>query len=153
MVQRAQDRIEQRVQFLDDVLGKETQHQKAVLLQQAILAPVAPVCDRVRQVTKRGRELFTKRGRGAFVLGLLFAALSGTASAQTCRVLDPELQGSYKGGCNAGLAEGYGEARGSAEYRGGFSAGRKHGNGIKIWPRETATRANSPKTAASLERR
>jgi hypothetical protein len=55
------------------------------------------------------------------------------ANAQ-CRVLDPELQGSYSGGCANGLAEGEGVARGAAEYRGGFRQGRKHGQGVKSWP-------------------
>jgi hypothetical protein len=53
--------------------------------------------------------------------------------AQACRVLDPELQGVYVGGCANGLAEGTGHARGSAEYRGEFRAGRKHGRGTKTW--------------------
>ncbi len=54
--------------------------------------------------------------------------------ADSCRVLDPELTGSYQGGCKDGLAQGYGEAKGSAEYRGEFHAGRKQGRGVKIWP-------------------
>ena len=65
---------------------------------------------------------------------VLWLACAGTALAQTCKVLDPELQGSYSGGCKDGLAEGYGEAKGTAEYRGGFQAGRKHGRGTKVWP-------------------
>lgn len=65
---------------------------------------------------------------------LLLLALCGTAAAQTCRVLDPELQQSYQGDCRQGLAEGQGEARGTAEYRGEFRAGRKHGRGVKTWP-------------------
>lgn len=57
------------------------------------------------------------------------------AGAQTaCRVLDPELAGTYRGGCKGGLAEGDGEAKGTAEYRGGFHAGRKQGKGVKTWP-------------------
>ena len=52
----------------------------------------------------------------------------------TCRVLDPELQGHYRGGCANGLAEGEGEARGVAHYKGAFKAGRKHGKGAKTWP-------------------
>ena len=57
------------------------------------------------------------------------------ASAETvCRVLDPELVGTYQGGCKDGLAEGDGEAKGAAEYRGGFHAGRKQGKGVKTWP-------------------
>lgn len=51
-----------------------------------------------------------------------------------CKVLDPELQGRYSGGCRDGLAEGYGEASGVAQYRGEFKAGRKHGKGVKTWP-------------------
>jgi hypothetical protein len=54
--------------------------------------------------------------------------------AQTCRVLDPELQKSYSGPCVNGLAEGEGVATGTAEYRGGFKEGRKHGRGVKTWP-------------------
>jgi hypothetical protein len=67
---------------------------------------------------------------------LLFFALlliSFSVGAQTCRVLDPELQGSYAGGCVNGLADGEGTARGTAEYRGGFRQGMKHGKGVKTW--------------------
>jgi len=53
---------------------------------------------------------------------------------QACRVLDPELQGSYAGPCVDGLAQGLGEAKGTAEYRGELVAGRKHGKGVKTWP-------------------
>ncbi len=70
--------------------------------------------------------------RACVALLMLFPLM---ASGQTeCRVLDPELAGTYQGGCKDGLAEGYGEARGAAEYRGGFGAGRKHGKGVKVWP-------------------
>ena len=65
-----------------------------------------------------------------FVL-LLFPLVS---EARTCRVLDPELQRTYAGPCVGGLAEGEGFAAGTAEYRGGFRAGRKHGKGVKRWP-------------------
>ena len=59
------------------------------------------------------------------------AAAAGQAQ---CRVLDPELQGRYSGGCKDGLAEGQGEASGAAQYKGEFKAGRKHGKGVKTWP-------------------
>lgn len=59
--------------------------------------------------------------------------LSASGEA-ACLVLDPELAGSHQGGCKDGLAEGYGQARGTAEYRGDFHAGRKHGKGVKTWP-------------------
>jgi hypothetical protein len=64
----------------------------------------------------------------------ILLALSFSVQAQTCRVLDPELQKSYSGPCVNGLAEGEGVAAGTAEYRGGFRAGRKHGKGVKTWP-------------------
>jgi hypothetical protein len=68
-------------------------------------------------------------------LVLCILALSPVAAlAQTCKVLDPELQGSYTGPCKDGLAEGSGHARGAAEYRGEFRAGKKHGQGVKTWP-------------------
>lgn len=47
---------------------------------------------------------------------------------------DPELQGTYAGACKDGWAEGTGEARGAAHYRGEFRAGRMHGKGVKTWP-------------------
>lgn len=51
-----------------------------------------------------------------------------------CAVLDPELKGSYAGDCRDGVADGYGEAIGTARYKGEFKAGRKHGKGVKTWP-------------------
>ena len=66
----------------------------------------------------------------AAVILLPLAAMART----DCRVLDPELAGIYSGGCRDGLAEGYGDAKGRAEYRGMFHLGRKHGKGVKIWP-------------------
>ena len=72
--------------------------------------------------------------KALFALLLLIAAAMPAWAEDGCRVLDPELVGTYKGGCKDGLAEGYGEAKGSAEYRGEFHAGRKNGRGIKIWP-------------------
>lgn len=72
----------------------------------------------------------------ALVVGLPALALFPLAAGaqNSCRVLDPELVGIYQGGCKDGLAEGYGEAKGIAEYKGGFHAGRKQGKGIKTWP-------------------
>jgi hypothetical protein len=74
-----------------------------------------------------------------FLLALGLAALTfalpaaGQAPTQ-CKVLDPELQGSYSGGCKDGLAEGHGKASGIARYEGEFRAGRKQGKGVKTWP-------------------
>ena len=66
------------------------------------------------------------------LLFFLIAILPISAFGQ-CRVLDPELQGSYTGGCANGLAEGEGMASGSAQYSGGFQQGKKHGKGAKTW--------------------
>jgi hypothetical protein len=69
----------------------------------------------------------------AIVVPLLGGA--GFARAQPgCLVLDPELKGSYTGGCTGGKAEGQGTAKGSATYAGEFHEGKKHGRGVKTWP-------------------
>ena len=75
------------------------------------------------------------RGGNRALTPILLAAilLAGSVHAQECRVLDPELQASYAGPCVNGLAEGYGSAAGTAEYRGELKAGRKHGKGVKTW--------------------
>jgi hypothetical protein len=88
----------------------------------------------------QGRILFGGKNSAltpffAWGLGLIFSLLSSlSAFAQECKVLDPELQGSYAGPCRDGLAEGVGHAQGTAEYRGSFRAGMKHGHGVKSWP-------------------
>lgn len=64
----------------------------------------------------------------------LAALLASPALAQECKVVDPELQEAYAGPCVGGLAQGEGFAQGTAQYRGGFKAGRKHGYGVKRWP-------------------
>jgi hypothetical protein len=85
--------------------------------------------------------IFSKGSGGAarilaLLLGCAAAAYSlcGVGAQATCRVLDPELAGYYQGGCKDGLAEGYGVAKGTAEYQGYFHAGRKQGKGVKTWP-------------------
>jgi len=52
-----------------------------------------------------------------------------------CQVADPELQGSYEGGCVDGKAEGQSTAKGIAAYTGEFHLGKKHGKGVKTWVR------------------
>jgi hypothetical protein len=67
--------------------------------------------------------------------GACVAFAVSVANAQApCRVLDPTLAGTYQGGCKDGLAEGAGEAKGTAFYRGEFRAGRKHGTGTYVSP-------------------
>ena len=48
--QSPQDRIEHSVELLADVLREEPQDEVAVLLKQLVLAAVAPIGDRIRQV-------------------------------------------------------------------------------------------------------
>lgn len=64
------------------------------------------------------------------------AAAAVPADVPLCRVLDPDLQLGYQGGCESGLAQGQGTARGAqgAWYRGGFQAGMKSGQGAKVYP-------------------
>ncbi len=72
--------------------------------------------------------------RGLVAMALATASLAFGQEIMPCKVNDPELQGSYSGGCNDGWADGVGEATGIATYKGGFKAGRKHGRGVKQWP-------------------
>lgn len=82
------------------------------------------------------------RAAHGYVLGyrwrlgaLLMGALWGfSAWAQPCKVLDPELNARYVGGCRNGLANGKGQAYGTSTYVGGFKEGMKDGYGVKIWP-------------------
>ena len=55
------------------------------------------------------------------------------ALAEPCQVRDPELKGSYEGGCSKGMANGWGIAKGEAEYEGEFRDGYKEGQGTKTW--------------------
>jgi hypothetical protein len=74
--------------------------------------------------------------RTLVVISLALGGLPVSAWAQSgCTVLDPELQGSYEGGCVDGKAEGRGTAKGSSTYAGEFHQGRKHGRGVKTWAR------------------
>jgi len=69
--------------------------------------------------------------KSALLILLLFFPLA--IFAAECKVVDPELQGFYEGGCKNGLAHGVGQARGTAQYEGEFRKGLKHGKGVKTW--------------------
>src|SRR5487761_2731539 len=91
--------------------------------------------DADRAMAKRSPVFY--RRLSASICGCIAFLLMASALAQThasCKVLDPELQGTYVGGCKNGLADGYGEASGTAHYEGQFKAGRKDGKGVKTWP-------------------
>jgi hypothetical protein len=70
---------------------------------------------------------------GGVLLLCLLPLGSAALAAEACRVIDPELQRQYAGPCVEGLAQGNGVAVGAARYSGDFVAGRKHGNGLKVW--------------------
>jgi hypothetical protein len=67
------------------------------------------------------------------LVGLSSALPLRAQQASPCKVLDPELQAEYQGGCRWGLAHGKGRAAGSAIYEGEFRKGMKHGKGVKTW--------------------
>jgi len=69
----------------------------------------------------------------AATFGSILWAAQPALADEDCRVLDPELQGPYRGPCVNGLAQGKGVASGAATYEGEFQAGRKHGHGVKRW--------------------
>lgn len=55
------------------------------------------------------------------------------AFAQDCAVDDPELKGTYTGGCKKGKANGEGTAVGVNTYEGQFKSGLPHGRGTYTW--------------------
>jgi len=57
----------------------------------------------------------------------------GAVSPGACKVRDPDLAGSYRGGCKDGWAEGSGQARGKDSYVGEFTAGYPNGTGSYRW--------------------
>jgi hypothetical protein len=67
----------------------------------------------------------------AFSIILLFSnsQLIYSQDQSDCKVLKTELIGKYQGGCNNGLAEGYGVARGQETYIGAFRKGLPEGKG------------------------
>jgi len=69
----------------------------------------------------------------AALLGLCCVLPLRAQETTPCKVLDPELQAQYRGGCRSGLAHGTGAAAGSATYEGEFRNGMKHGAGVKTW--------------------
>lgn len=66
---------------------------------------------------------------------LIAAGLAGfTVNAQElCKVLLPQISGSYEGGCKKGLAHGQGKAKGTDHYEGQFRAGYPDGKGTYVW--------------------
>jgi hypothetical protein len=70
--------------------------------------------------------------RFSLILVYLFSALS-LFSQEKCKVLKPELNGTYEGKCKNGLANGKGTAVGTDRYEGQFSRGLPDGEGKYTW--------------------
>ena len=65
---------------------------------------------------------------------LIFIISISSFNAQTqCKVLKPEISGSYVGECKKGLADGLGEATGTDFYKGEFVKGWPEGKGTYLW--------------------
>lgn len=73
------------------------------------------------------------------IAALMAGMISTTAAAahdrlNACKVVDPELQGTFVGECDGwGVANGYASVQGTASYVGQFKDGKKHGYGVKTW--------------------
>ncbi len=69
-----------------------------------------------------------------YLLGIIFILQSSLLFAQgDCKVLVPDLQGTYIGKCKKGLAQGKGKAVGKDSYEGSFRKGYPHGEGVYKW--------------------
>ena len=60
---------------------------------------------------------------------MLIFCIEAIAQEGYCRVLLPEISGTYSGGCRKGLAHGQGVAQGIDSYKGQFSKGLPNGQG------------------------
>lgn len=68
-----------------------------------------------------------------FIFSFLILISASAFSQSECKVLLPELSGSYTGKCKNGLANGKGEAIGKDSYVGKFKNGLPHGKGKYTW--------------------
>jgi len=70
----------------------------------------------------------------SFLFSLFFVAGSlSLFSQESCKVLKPEIAGTYEGKCKNGLAHGKGTASGADSYTGQFSKGLPNGTGKYTW--------------------
>lgn len=71
--------------------------------------------------------------KNLLVLIMLLSGISLFAQNSECKVLKPEIAGTYQGGCKKGLAQGKGVAQGVDRFEGQFSKGLPDGNGTYKW--------------------
>jgi hypothetical protein len=71
--------------------------------------------------------------KGVILFSALFYFFQITGQPGDCKVLIPEISGTYVGDCKNGLAHGKGTATGTDRYEGQFSKGLPHGTGTYTW--------------------
>jgi hypothetical protein len=71
--------------------------------------------------------------KGVIFLTALFSYLQLAAQNSDCKVLIPEISGTYVGDCKSGLAHGKGTATGKDRYEGQFNKGLPNGRGTYTW--------------------
>jgi len=67
----------------------------------------------------------------------LFSGTIAYSQQDSCKVIKPEISGSYTGDCKNGLAQGKGVAQGVDHYEGQFNKGLPDGKGKYIWANGT----------------
>lgn len=67
---------------------------------------------------------------GLLVTLFVFIFFQVQGQVNDCKVLIPQISGTYAGDCKNGLAHGKGTATGTDRYEGSFNKGLPHGNGI-----------------------
>lgn len=77
-----------------------------------------------------------------FILSILLTFSFSLMAQKSCKVLVPELAGTYKGKCKNGLAHGKGLAVGTDRYEGKFNAGLPNGKGTYTWANGDVYRGN-----------
>ncbi len=68
-----------------------------------------------------------------FLIAIFTSCTLLLSGQEKCKVLKPEIAGTYDGKCKKGLAHGKGIATGTDRYEGQFSQGLPHGEGTYIW--------------------
>lgn len=77
----------------------------------------------------QSKSSFTKSIIFTFTLFIFSSLQVYTQTEPSCKVLMPEISGTYKGGCKDGLADGKGSAKGQDSYSGYFKNGLPDGTG------------------------